>query len=106
LQEEMGEPEERELLERPGPSQALPLPWLKVWRTAEPVAERLLAVLEAAGAQRCAGLREQCAGLECRLASAAEQTKASVGLQVEALSKLESTFDQIIQGVGPLFSPA
>mmetsp|Transcript_105346 Transcript_105346/g.307964 ORF Transcript_105346/g.307964 Transcript_105346/m.307964 type:complete len:947 (+) Transcript_105346:140-2980(+) len=69
----------------------------------QPMAARLEA-LEVSGQRRWGDLREYCANLECHLASAAERMEATVGFQVEALSKLESTFDQLIHGIAPLFT--
>lgn len=71
----------------------------------QPVADWLEA-LERSGDRRCGSLREHCASLECRIVSAADQMEGSVALQTDALLKLESTFDQIIHGVAPLFAPA
>jgi len=45
-----------------------------------------------------------CANLEFRLMTAAENMEAGVKDQVDRLSKLEGTLDQIIKGVGPLFA--
>jgi len=45
-----------------------------------------------------------CANLEFRLVAAAENMEAGVKNQVERLSKMEGTVDQIIKGVGPLFA--
>jgi len=63
-----------------------------------------LGSLERSGELRCSRLRELCGNLEFRLVQAAENMEAGVKNQVDRLSKLESTFDQIIKGVGPLFA--
>jgi len=63
-----------------------------------------LAALELAGPRRCGNIREYCADLECRIASAAEQMEDTVAYQLEVLSKIESTVDDIIHGVSPLFA--
>eukprot|EP00415_Alexandrium_ostenfeldii_P003038 UN3038 len=70
-----------------------------------PTADRLEA-LELEGQRRCGNLREYCANLECSLAAAAERMEATVGFQVEALSKLESALDRLIHGAGPMFAPS
>jgi len=69
----------------------------------QPLAAQL-GTLEHSGELRCNRLREMCANLEFQLVAAAENMEAGVKDQVDRLSKLEGSFNQIIKGVGPLFA--